>query len=97
MMNGLELLDATAGGHSHSKVTSMTFAPFLGYKIQSTNHNVGLGNRFISVNVIKNRYGVNNSVIPLLFLGEVGYYEELPRKAEEFDYDTLHKYKKIYV
>lgn len=39
MMNGLELLDATAGGHSHSKVTSMTFAPFLGYKIQKNEHN----------------------------------------------------------
>jgi len=39
MMNGLELADATAGGHSHSKVTSMTFAPFLGYKIQKNEHN----------------------------------------------------------
>ena len=39
MMNGLELLDATAGGHSHSKVTSMTFAPFLGYKIQKNERN----------------------------------------------------------
>jgi 23S rRNA pseudouridine2605 synthase len=39
MMNGLELLDATAGGHTHSKVTSMTFAPFLGYKIQKNEHN----------------------------------------------------------
>jgi len=34
MLNGLELQDASAGGHSHSKVTSMKFAPFLGYKIQ---------------------------------------------------------------
>jgi len=39
MLNGLELADATAGGHSHSKVTSMTFAPFLGYKIQKNEHN----------------------------------------------------------
>jgi len=42
MMNGLELLDATAGGHSHSKVTSMTFAPFLGYKIQKSEHNYSI-------------------------------------------------------
>ena len=42
MMNGLELLDATAGGHSHSKVTSMTFAPFLGYKIQKNEHNYSI-------------------------------------------------------
>jgi len=39
MMNGLELADATAGGHSHSKVTSMTFAPFIAYKIQKNEHN----------------------------------------------------------
>ncbi|MFA6196840.1 MAG: pseudouridine synthase [Sulfurimonas sp.] len=39
MQNGLELEDATAGGHSHSTVTSMTFAPFLGYKIQKNEHN----------------------------------------------------------
>ena len=42
MMNGLELADATAGGHSHSKVTSMTFAPFLGYKIQKNEHNYSI-------------------------------------------------------
>ena len=39
MLNGLELEDATAGGHSHSKVTSMTFAPFIGYKIQKNTPN----------------------------------------------------------
>ena len=39
MLNGLELADATAGGHSHSNVTSMSFAPFLGYKIQKSSHN----------------------------------------------------------
>lgn len=39
MMNGLELTDATAGGHSHSKITSMTFAPFIGYKVQKNEKN----------------------------------------------------------
>lgn len=39
MLNGMTLDDASAGGHSHSKVTSMTFAPFLGYKIQKNEHN----------------------------------------------------------
>ncbi len=39
MLSGLELSDATAGGHSHSNVTSMTFAPFIGYKIQKSEHN----------------------------------------------------------
>ena len=42
MMNGLELADATAGGHFHSKVTSMSFAPFLGYKIQKNEHNYSI-------------------------------------------------------
>lgn len=39
MLNGLELEDATAGAHSKSKITSMTFAPFLGYKIDKNAHN----------------------------------------------------------
>ncbi len=34
MKKGLELKDASAGAHSHSKVTSMTFAPFAGYRIE---------------------------------------------------------------
>ena len=42
MINGLELADATAGGHEYSKVTSMTFAPFLGYKIQKNEHNYSI-------------------------------------------------------
>jgi len=42
MMNGLELADATAGGHSHSDITSMTFAPFIGYKIQKSEHNYSI-------------------------------------------------------
>jgi len=39
MLNGLELNDASAGGHSHSKIISMTFAPFIAYKIQKNEHN----------------------------------------------------------
>jgi 23S rRNA pseudouridine2605 synthase len=39
MLNGMTIDDATAGGHSHSKITSMTFAPFIGYKIQKNEHN----------------------------------------------------------
>jgi len=34
MLEGLTLEDATAGAHEKSKIMSMTFAPFLGYKIQ---------------------------------------------------------------
>jgi 23S rRNA pseudouridine2605 synthase len=39
MLNGMFIEDATAGGHSHSKITSMEFKPFLGYKIQKNAHN----------------------------------------------------------
>ena len=42
MINGLVLNDATAGGHSHSNITSMTFAPFIGYKIQKNEHNYSI-------------------------------------------------------
>ncbi|MDR2790833.1 MAG: rRNA pseudouridine synthase [Campylobacteraceae bacterium] len=33
MQNGLELNDASKGAHSHSKIKSMSFAPFLSYQI----------------------------------------------------------------
>lgn len=42
MLNGMTIDDATAGGHSHSKITSMTFAPFIGYKIQKSEHNYSI-------------------------------------------------------
>ena len=37
MKKGLELEDASAGAHSHSKITSMNFAPFAGYRIEKNN------------------------------------------------------------
>ena len=39
MLNGMVLDDATAGGHEYSKVTSMEFKPFIGYKIQKNTPN----------------------------------------------------------
>lgn len=42
MLNGMFIEDATAGGHSHSKITSMEFKPFLGYKIQKNAHNYSI-------------------------------------------------------
>jgi len=39
MLKGLYLEDATAGAHSHSKITSMEFKPFIGYKIQKNQPN----------------------------------------------------------
>jgi len=42
MKKGLELKDATAGAHSHSKVTSMTFAPFAAYRIEKNAENYSI-------------------------------------------------------
>ena len=39
MLEGMYIEDATAGGHSHSNITSMEFKPFLGYQIQKNAHN----------------------------------------------------------
>ena len=39
MLEGLTLDDATAGAHAKTKITSMTFAPFIGYKIDKNAHN----------------------------------------------------------
>ena len=42
MLEGMYIDDATAGGHSHSKITSMEFKPFLGYQIQKNAHNYSI-------------------------------------------------------
>ncbi|MDY0248264.1 MAG: pseudouridine synthase [Methanosarcina mazei] len=39
MLEGITLEDATAGAHAMTKITSMTFAPFIGYKIDKNAHN----------------------------------------------------------
>ncbi len=39
MLTGLELEDATSGARSDSKIKSMSFKPFSGYKVQSKNEN----------------------------------------------------------
>lgn len=42
MLNGMEVEDATAGGHSHSTITAMEFKPFIGYKIQKNQPNYSI-------------------------------------------------------
>jgi len=39
MLKGMTLDDASAGGHEYSKVTFMTFKPFIGYQIQKNTTN----------------------------------------------------------
>ncbi len=42
MQEGLTLEDASAGAHSHSTITSMTFAPFYAYQIQKNTPNYSI-------------------------------------------------------
>jgi len=42
MLKGMKLDDASAGGHSHSKVTAMEFKPFIGYKVQKNQPNYSI-------------------------------------------------------
>lgn len=42
MLKGMTLEDASAGGHTHSKVTKMEFKPFIGYKIQKNQPNYSI-------------------------------------------------------
>ncbi|ADN08248.1 pseudouridine synthase [Sulfurimonas autotrophica] len=42
MLNGIYLDDASAGAHSHSKITSMDIKPFIGYKIQKNQPNYSI-------------------------------------------------------
>ena len=53
MTNGIFLEDATAGAHSHSKITSMEFKPFIGYQIQKNAHNYSVLK--VALNEGKNR------------------------------------------
>lgn len=53
MLEGIVLEDARAGGHSHSKITSMEFKPFLGYKIQKSTRNYSILK--VAINEGKNR------------------------------------------
>ncbi len=42
MLKGMTLDDASAGGHSHSKIKEMEFKPFIGYKIQKNQPNYSI-------------------------------------------------------
>lgn len=53
MLNGLDLKDATKGARKDSKIRSMKFAPFLGYKIDSNKDN--FSKLKVSINEGKNR------------------------------------------
>lgn len=103
MINGLELTDATAGGHSHSKVTSMTFKPFIGYKIQKNQANYSILK--VAISEGKNRelrrffanFGAEITDLKRLSFAEIEL-NNLPTGKTRFlsrsEYSALHKFLK---
>jgi hypothetical protein len=61
---------------------------YLGYDIMKLIHSNReqrkVVKRFRSIHVLKNTYGDDGIVLPMLFVGEIGSFHELPR-VEEFD------------
>lgn len=84
--------DAVIGIFSPNREKQNTF---LGYRIAKTNTSPGFMNRMIVYNGVKNRHGETNWTLPLLFVGEIGRYEQLS-EAKDFDYAHLEKFKKHY-
>ena len=56
--------------------------------VANSNNGKGLGGRMSVLNIIKHRYGQVALVFPLLFIGEIGLYSDLP-SAKELDYGIL--------
>ena len=46
----------------------------------------GLRDRYRSLCLIKNRQGVSDRLIPVNFLGEIGYYRNMPKPEEITDW-----------
>jgi len=65
-------------------------SPHLGYKINKLVNDEGY-NRFRSVTILKNTYGIDNAAFGCQFLGECGYYDELPKASDMTDqmYDDV--------
>jgi hypothetical protein len=64
---------------------------FMNYKIDL------IGNRFRAIGVLKNREGDNNKRVGMMFLGENGYFQELPRSTDitDQDYNAITSLKKV--
>ena len=91
-----------AGIFDASNVVLGLFSPmrerqssFMKYKVTGNATTPGLGNRMIALNIIKNRNGEANYVFPMLFLGEIGLYEDLV-KPEDVDYRLISSIKPHY-
>lgn len=103
MLEGMVLDDATAGAHSHTKITSMEFKPFLGYKIQKNRHDYSILK--VALNEGKNRelrrffahFGTEIVDLKRLSFAEIEL-NNLPTGKTRFldrsEYSALHKFLK---
>lgn len=58
--------------------------------VKYLDYNIGrINNKFRSIHLIKNRYGVSDIDLGCLFLGDVGYWRELPETMEEKEYKQI--------
>lgn len=56
-------------------------SPHLGYKVNKLVNEEGY-NRFRSATILKNSYGIDNAAFGCQFLGECGFYTELPKAGD---------------
>jgi len=54
---------------------------YLGYKVNKLVNDEGY-NRFRSASILKNTYGIDNAAFGCQFLGECGFYDELPKSTD---------------
>lgn len=71
-----------------SHIVMTLFSPFKAEIKEHSHYQVErLGNRYISVKILKNRFGVANIRDALAFYGEISSYRELPKASEIVDYE----------
>lgn len=89
-MSNITLNDAKDSGSpiQDSEIVLSLFSPhreklstYRGYDIKQLQHN------FRSITCLKNRYGESDVEIGCAFYGKVGYFAELPKPDEIYDYD----------
>ena len=70
-------------------------SPYRNYIINKADG--GLGDRFRSIKLLKNREGAADKILGTMFLGESGIIQELPPASEmqRINYDNINKIKKI--
>lgn len=71
-----------------SHIVLTLFSPFKAELKDHSHYKVDqIGDRYISIKVLKNRFGISNIRDALAFYGEVSTYRELPKPTEIVDYD----------